>query len=67
MEITKEMSIMEIVKNNPETATILGKYGMGCVGCIAARFETLEQGAKAHGMDDKKVDELVKELNSLEK
>ena len=26
-------------------------FGMGCLGCAAARFETIEQGARAHGMD----------------
>jgi hybrid cluster-associated redox disulfide protein len=27
------------------------QQGMGCLGCAAARFETLAQGAAAHGID----------------
>ncbi|HBN10352.1 MAG TPA: disulfide oxidoreductase [Cyanobacteria bacterium UBA8530] len=58
--ITKEMSIMEIVQNYPQTIPVFGKHGMGCIGCAAARFENLEQGASAHGID---ADALVKDLN----
>lgn len=34
--------------------------GMGCLGCAAAHFENIEQGALAHGID---VDALVEGLN----
>ena len=36
--------------------------GMGCFGCMAARFENIEQGAMAHGID---VDALVDALNEV--
>ena len=36
--------------------------GMGCLGCAAAHFENIEQGAMAHGID---VDQLVKDLNTV--
>lgn len=58
--ITKEMSISEIVQKYPETVPVFGKHGMGCIGCAAARFENLAQGAGAHGID---IDALVKDLN----
>lgn len=58
--ITKDMNITEIVGKYPQTADVLREYGMGCIGCMAARFETLEQGAQAHGID---VDALVNALN----
>ncbi|SMB96500.1 hybrid cluster protein-associated redox disulfide domain-containing protein [Desulfonispora thiosulfatigenes DSM 11270] len=60
MKVTKEMSIIEIVQNHPETAEIFMQFGMGCLGCSAARFENIEQGAAAHGIN---VDELVQALN----
>ncbi len=60
-KITKEMSIMEIIQKHPETMDVFMKHGLHCVGCAAARFETLEQGASAHGID---VDKFVKDLNS---
>lgn len=58
--ITKDMGIVEIVSKYPQTAEVLRNYGMGCIGCMASRFENLEQGALAHGID---VDALVKDLN----
>lgn len=58
--ITKNMGITDIVSNHPETVEVFAAYGMACIGCMAARFETLEQGAMAHGID---VDALVKDLN----
>ncbi|MEG0370879.1 MAG: DUF1858 domain-containing protein [Clostridium sp.] len=58
--ITKEMNIIEIVEKFPESVEVFTSYGMGCFGCMAARFETLEQGALAHGLD---VDSLVADLN----
>ncbi|MCX7885415.1 MAG: DUF1858 domain-containing protein [Caloramator sp.] len=59
--ITKDMGIAEIVSKYPETLEVFASYGMGCVGCMAARFENLEQGAMAHGID---VNKLVDDLNS---
>ena len=65
MMITKEMPISKIVQQYPETVRIFFAHGLMCVGCAAARFESLEQGAIAHGID---VDALVEALNdSIEK
>ncbi len=59
--ITKYMNIIDIVKDYPETIEVFAKYGLGCIGCAAARFENLEAGAKVHGID---VDQFVDELNN---
>lgn len=59
-KITKDMSIIDIVQNYPETLTVFQQYGLGCIGCAAARFENLEAGAKVHGIDP---DQLVNDLN----
>ena len=58
--ITKDTGIIEAVQNHPEILQVFAEYGLGCVGCMAARFETLEQGAAAHGID---IDALVADLN----
>lgn len=55
------MSITEVVERYPETAEIFMNAGMHCFGCMAARFENIEQGALAHGIDP---DKLVEELNN---
>lgn len=62
MTITKDMSIMEVVQAYPDTAMVFMYAGMGCLGCAAARFENIEQGATAHGID---VDALVDALNEV--
>jgi hybrid cluster-associated redox disulfide protein len=60
MKITKDMKIDEVLKKYPETAEVFAKHGFHCIGCIAASFESIEQGATAHGVD---VDELIEDLN----
>ena len=62
MMITKDMSIMEVVTNYPDTVPVFMQSGMGCIGCAAAHFENIEQGALAHGID---VDELITALNDV--
>lgn len=60
MEITKDMSIVDVVSKNPQTAAVFSAHGMGCLGCAAARFENIEAGARAHGID---IDALIRDLN----
>lgn len=62
MKITKHMSLGEVIKKYPETAEVFFKHGMHCLGCAAAVFETIEDGAKAHGID---VNKLVEDLNHV--
>ena len=62
MTITKEMSIMEVVQKYPDTAEVFMNAGMGCLGCAAARFENIGQGASAHGID---IDALMEGLNKV--
>lgn len=61
-KVTKDMSIIDIVQKYPQSLEVFAKYGLGCVGCAAARFENLEAGAKVHGFDP---DEMVAEINAL--
>lgn len=60
--IDKSMSIIDIVQTYPQTVEVFRRYGMGCLGCVAARFENLEQGASAHGIS---IDALVADLNKV--
>ena len=61
-KITKDMGIMDIVTQYPETLEVFARYGMGCIGCAAARFENLEAGAQVHGID---ADEMVSAMNEI--
>ncbi|MCL7411990.1 MAG: DUF1858 domain-containing protein [ANME-2 cluster archaeon] len=60
--ITADMKIEEIVAKYPQTIGIFFQYGLGCVGCHAASFESLAEGAMMHGID---LDAMLKELNEL--
>ncbi|MBT9176390.1 MAG: hypothetical protein DDT20_00709 [Firmicutes bacterium] len=65
MKVTRDMGIQDVVDRLPQLVPVFLKYGLGCLGCAAARFESIEQGAMAHGID---VDALIKDLNlALEK
>ena len=59
-KITGKMSINDVIEKYPETVDIFMKYGLSCVGCPFAMMESLEQGAKSHGINIK---ELLKDLN----
>ena len=61
-KVTKEMSIIDVVQEHPESLEVFAKYGLGCIGCAAARFENLEAGAKVHGVDPQV---MVDEINAL--
>jgi hybrid cluster-associated redox disulfide protein len=58
--ITKDMGIMEAIQKYPDVVGVFVAHGLGCIGCAMANFETIEQGATAHGMD---IDALMKDLN----
>ncbi len=58
--ITPDMAIGEVVSKYPSTINIFFKHGLGCVGCAVARFENIQQGAMAHGID---LDALMNDLN----
>jgi hybrid cluster-associated redox disulfide protein len=63
MKITKETNIAELLKAYPKTAGVFMEFGLHCVGCMAASFDSIEQGAKAHGMDTETLDTLIEDLN----
>ena len=59
-KITRDMTFAELMALDKEAAGKLADRGLFCGGCPMAQFETIENGAAAHGVD---VDELIKELN----
>lgn len=60
--VTKETLIMEALEQNNAIAQILMESGMHCVGCAAARGESLEEACMVHGID---VDQLVEKINEF--
>ena len=66
-KITKEMGFAEVLQKYPETAEIMMKNGLHCLGCAAAHFETIEQGCSAHGMKEEDIEKMLKEMNKAVK
>lgn len=62
-KITKKSKFSEIMKNE-KARDVLMERGMHCFGCPFSQMESLEQGAKAHGINP---EDLVKELNKKRK
>jgi hybrid cluster-associated redox disulfide protein len=62
MTITKENTIEDVVNQYPETVMVFMKHGLHCVGCHVSAFESIEEGAMAHGIN---VDALVADLNKV--
>lgn len=66
-KITKDMTLGEVVKKYPKIAEVMLKYGLHCIGCHVAAWETIEQGALGHGMSKKDLEKMVKEMNNVAK
>ncbi|MHB1125993.1 MAG: DUF1858 domain-containing protein [Bacillota bacterium] len=49
--ISKDMSILEILRVYPKTRDVFIKHGMGCIKCMGAMEDTLESGARQHGIN----------------
>lgn len=63
--ITKQMNIQELANAHPEAVMVMAERGLHCFGCHGASMDSVEQGAKLHGMTDADIDEMVKEMNEV--
>ena len=63
-QITKNMTMHDVLTACPETAEVFLSFGMHCVGCPGARGETVEQAAQKHGED---VEKMLEKLNAVAK
>lgn len=60
--ITKEMTISEVVKKYPKTTFVFMEHGLHCIGCPMAFNETIEEAAASHRIELKK---LLEDLNKV--
>ena len=60
MQITKQMTIGEILRIDQGVIPILLESGMHCLGCPSAQMESIEDAAMVHGLD---CDALVGKIN----
>ena len=60
--ISKDMTIGEILRACPQVAPVLMEAGMHCLGCPSAQGESLAEAAFVHGMD---IDALLAKIEAL--
>lgn len=61
IQVSKDMTIGQILDQSPEIAPILMEIGMHCLGCPASQGETLAEAAMVHGVD---ADLLLEKINA---
>lgn len=61
-QISKETTIGELLRINPEVAPILMEVGMHCLGCPSAQGETLEEAAMVHGIA---IEDLMSKIDAV--
>ena len=57
--ITRTTIIGEILRSNPDNASVLLAAGMHCLGCPSSQMESLEEACMVHGLD---VDSILAKL-----
>jgi hybrid cluster-associated redox disulfide protein len=63
--ITKDTLLMKAIEEYPSIAPILTGYGLHCVGCSFSNFDTVEAGAKIHGMPKEEFEMMLKDINAI--
>ncbi len=61
--ITKETTIGEALQIYTGSADIMLNYGLHCIGCHVNPYESIEDGAKSHGMDDSTINKIISDIN----
>ncbi len=61
MTVTKTMIIGDVLDMYPQTAELFLEMGMHCLGCPAARGETIEEACQVHSAD---ADKLIEKINA---
>ena len=59
-QVSKETTIGELLRIDPNCAAILMRMGMHCIGCPSSQMESLEEAGMVHGIP---VDTLVNAIN----
>jgi len=61
MQVTRESIIGDVLDYDRGTSQFFLEIGMHCLGCPAARGESIEEACAVHGTD---ADELVEKINA---
>lgn len=61
-QVTKQTTIGEMLRIDPNIAAILMRAGMHCIGCPSAQGESIAEAAMVHGING---DMLVAQINDF--
>lgn len=65
-ELVPDILISDLAEYYPELIeTLIVEYGFHCIGCFASQFETLEEGARVHGIEGEDFAEMMVELKRI--
>ncbi|MEI7511601.1 MAG: DUF1858 domain-containing protein [Candidatus Peregrinibacteria bacterium] len=65
--VSRDDMIGEVLREYPDAVEIFMDYGIHCVGCHINEYETLEQGILGHGFSEEDLEDILRELNELER
>ena len=65
IKIKKEDNLAKVVFKYPKAGEVLVDYGLHCIGCIASEYDTIEEGAKIHGLSAKDINEMIARINEV--
>ena len=63
--VKRNSLINPLLQKHPEVAEILMAYGLHCVGCHFSGLDTVEDGARVHGIPEEDIDMMVKDANKI--
>ena len=66
IEISRQMTIEELVEAKPEAVNFLFKRGIRCIRCGEPTWDTLEAAARQKNFSEDEIDQLLLDLNLLD-
>ncbi len=63
--LSADSNLFTVSQESPRAAQLLSEYGLHCISCFFSEFDTLENGAKIHGMSDYEMNSMINEINEV--
>ncbi|MBI2590098.1 DUF1858 domain-containing protein [Candidatus Berkelbacteria bacterium] len=65
MQINGQEPIGQLIKDYPVLKEVLQAYGLHCAGCFLNEWDTLAGGARLHGMSEREMYNLLRDVNEV--
>lgn len=65
MNITKEITIEELIETVPQSVKYLMERGIKCIACGEPIWGTLDDAAKEKGLSDEEINKIIEDLQDL--